>query len=355
MSTAHEVGFRIAFPERLCIDHNGDHFVKEVVPQFHRLLKEAGYNLEYDMNVDKFLESVKTPVFSGKVIFDLSNTIYFGLPETLKIQVIGDFCRRLTGDKVVVIFPENEDRRRFLELMDVYGCFCEWAELKRTSGETEKWELGSSLSNSLSVRILPITPIKRREDVGHASSELIKPKVTKILENDFGMNEEAIQVLADTLAGEISGNICEHSKSEGFIAAQVHKWNPNIRTNPEYVPNVELAISDGGIGIHQSLMNKEPKKYSEKTGTKAIEMVLNGDIPKISGEEKFHGGINRVRDRIKEDFSGEIYIESAFSVVRRWYKSGYSRQYDREALSNFFIGTHIDIKLPRRSRQFGES
>ncbi len=346
--------FRITFPTTLAVVRNTDHFRIGVLPQFHNLLREAGLSLHIGTNINEFLDRIDSARFQKNIIFDLANTKYLGLIEILKLLVLGDLCHKISRRKIIIILPKQEDRRNFLETMDFYNCLSGCAKIEMPVQENADIENKRSFGRSSVMNtILPITPIRKTEDVGFAITELIKPKVTSILQKDFGMNEEAIHVLSDTVAGEICGNICEHSRSTGYVAIQIHYYKlRNITVRPDYKPKVELAISDGGIGIYQSLRDKDPTLYRGKEGREIIDMVLNGQIPKVHGEEKYHGGINRVRDRVRDDFSGDISIESCFSAVKRWFRSAEGRQYairsDTENIENFFIGTHINIKLPRR-------
>jgi len=281
----------------------------------------------------------------------MSQTIYIGLPEVLKICVMGTICKDLTGEPVEFIPPRNIRVMDFLAQVGFYRDLFRWGTLPKGPLSAVQNLLATGYDEP-SEFLLPVTKIKREGDVRDATSYLnTRNNIEKLLRHAWAAKrhedelEYAVSEMAGTLVGEIGENICLHSMSTGYIAVQSQRSDCSSINSGNPNPNVVVAISDGGIGIVRSLRQKDPKKYGPKGATQIIEMVINGDVPKKTGEDR--GGIKRAHDLVRDLFHGELHINTSFTEYSKWYNRASSMEFKTDRDESFFVGTHVLMKLPR--------
>lgn len=345
--------YTIKFPEVVGLDKQKGRFkdrFKEVFPAFMELILEAGFSIGFiKENTQRFLNESKA-CLSGKkrVVFDLSDTVYIGLGELLKICSLGIFCHDLTNSIVGFIPPRQESLNSFLNRIGFYNILFRWGDLSSDTGRP-KWKsfIDSEHHHSFE-SLLPISPINNMADVSIARSNFSADNtVQKLIKQAmFGQDDKTVKYITNkmsrTLLGEIGENINQHSMSRGFISAQsqMKPWNES------HIPKVVIAVSDTGIGIPQSLKNKDREKYGFKKGYKILDMVIAGDIPMQPGQDR--GGIRKANDLIRDTFKGEFHIQSYFTEYSLWYREPPLKPFKKDWHENFVVGTHIVIKIPKK-------
>lgn len=301
---------------------------ESVLYQLYFFLKKIGCPFKKFMNIDEYYNKLYRGKYNIKVIFDLSMTSFIGELEMLMIHILGNFCHKITGREVTVKF--NLDKIGILRRWNFFEHFWDW-------GETERGQKRIKLFSSVwdSDVLLPIRKIVDHSDVGATLDTILVTKIKSMLERDYGMDYELIDIFVSDVISEICNNIPDHSKSLGFILVHARPLKE------KRIPNIEIVISDCGIGIRQSLYNRFPKLYRNKTHFKVIEEVLKGQFPYPKNES--HGGILRARNFV-DKFNGTIFIRS---ICAKAGNKGNITDYDMAW--RFFPGTHVNILIPRIS------
>jgi hypothetical protein len=269
--------------------------------------------------------------YNGTVEFDLSETEYLGNLEILMLHILGDFCHKLTDQKVILKISKSNSLLDILIRWNFFEHFEDWGKL------------GSELNVNIfqprkdSNVLLPIRKISKHQDVGSTIDKMTRKKVKKMLERDWGMDENVIDYFSMDVLSEICDNIPRHSKSDGFIMVHAHPQLDMRR------PNIEIAISDGGIGIKQSLYDRYPSIYANSSNYEVVNDVLKGDFPYPRAEN--HGGIFRAR-RFVDEFQGKIFIRSICAKA-----GNFKKPQEKDRNWKFFPGTHVNIMIPRIKNQ----
>jgi len=324
--------FEFIFPKKVLFKQYRT--LDPIVIQLQILLTKMGipFNLHYD--ISSYYDSLPNND-QHEINFNFSNTEYIGNLELLMILQLGQFCKRLTNKKVKVTFPN--DSGRFISLLKRWNFikyFSEWG-----TSDVIKGNFYYSDEDKYSIFLIPIKKIRGYHHVNKFADEFFKTKVNQLLKEHYGMNTNLINYFVSDVISEICQNIPEHSRSTGFIMVHAHPVKANK------LPEIEIAISDGGIGIKGSLMEREKAVYESKSHYDTIKEVLNGNF--ISPDKKEHGGILRARQYV-ESFNGEIHIRS---ICAKSSNRGNPIYEDYDKYWRFFPGTQISIWIPRKALQ----
>lgn len=293
-------------------------------------LEKIGCPFRKLFDVERYYNNLFNIEHGGRIKFDLSNTSYIGELEMLMIHILGSFCQKITKQAVVVEL--NKEKIGLLRSWNFFEHFWDWGEL---TPELEKTRFfGSRLDSEV---LIPIRKISNYSDVGSTLGNLEVTKIKYMLEREYGMDGDLIDTFVTDVISEICNNIPQHSESEGYILVHAHPEHPEH--DEKAIPNIEIAISDGGIGIKQTLYNRYPNRYKNKKHYEAIEDVLKGQFPYPKYEK--HGGILRARTFV-DRFGGIIFIRS---ICGKAGNQGYTSDFDKNW--RFFPGTHVNMLIPR--------
>ncbi len=352
------------------------------------------------MNVEEYYENIKGRGEGIEISFDLTKTKFVGDLELLMIHILGYFCKDLTEKKVDVEF--NKEKIKWLRQWNFFDNYYEW-------GLGNKDIMIPSVKGRDSERVISIRKIEDFNDVDRTVASVFSAKVKNLLVKEYGMDETLIRQFVSDVISEITQNIPQHSQSIGFVMAHAHMQerflfdidnidfmdilyrkidikrifeNNNINLNCRYeiipnyisrtveiigdakylikhlgpivrvyeisdrIPNIEIAIADGGIGIRQSLYNRAPKYYKNKSHYASIKEVLEGKFIKPKNENR--GGILRAREFV-ESFGGSISIRSICARASNINNKIYHDYDEHWKTWRFFPGTQVSILIPRLS------
>jgi hypothetical protein len=184
-----------------------------------------------------------------------------------------------------------------------------------------------------------MTRIAAGGDVAKAASSLVNDiGLARFLEREYGMDTDLVRDFVADVVSEICQNITEHSSGRGTVLAHARRPRDSDVSN---VPNIELAISDNGIGIRESLARKHGGTYTRSPHLNVIRDVLSGAVPQPEGENR--GGILRARQYV-DRFEGLIFIQSICAKA----SNKPPNTHDFDHYWRFFPGTHVSILIPRR-------
>ncbi|HEV2349423.1 MAG TPA: hypothetical protein VG028_06205 [Terriglobia bacterium] len=299
---------------------------------FNRILALRGWTVTENTDLKEFVALLTKQKLDLQITFDLSNTEYIGLEQVGSLIIFGRFCHNVSGHKVKLVFPKLARLAENLLLpWNFFEFFSQWGEpASPISDKGEPWPPYNSL---------PFTRIREISDVQRTARDLKKPKIEKILRETFNLDADQRNVLVDTIVSEVCDNIPFHSMSEGVVAVQLHVRSPMVVHLPSfYQPKIDIVISDGGIGILQSLRMRYPSVYSNKSARDALNDVFSGSVPQPEGKSR--GGIARTRNAIQA-FGGIFEIRTPFSTG-----TCYPERLNIRTDGRFFPGTHVKIKLP---------
>lgn len=316
--------FTFVFPEKLIFKS-----FDSVTTQLSHFLRKIGHPFTIHVDIEEYYKAIFSEEYPGKVIFDLSKTSYIGELEILMIHILGQFCQKITRKQVIVRF--NQDKIGFLARWNFFEDFWEWGQIENSKIFEETFFYSTTDSDVL----LPITKIADYPDVGTTINRLTVTKIKNMLIRAYGMDKKLIDAFTTEVISEICQNIPQHSKSTGYILVHARGLKPD---EDEKIPNLEIAISDWGIGIKQSLYNRFPDIYRRKKHFEIIEEVLEGKFPTLTDEN--HGGILRARQFV-DGFGGIIFIRS---ICGKAGNKHFTPDYDKNW--RFFPGTHVNILIP---------
>jgi len=305
-----------------------------ILIQLQILLCQVGQSYRTDCDIEDYYERLFQRQRGSKPLrFDLSRTSFIGDLELTMIHTLGYFCQKLSCCKIQTMF--NLDKIEWMSRWNFFEHYDEWGEV----GDDVKHMLLYPDTRD-SERLIPIRKISDYSDVDRTAGELIEAKkITDLLKKQYGMDGRLIHGFVTDVISEICQNIPEHSKSLGFIIVHAHPELPDQR-----IPDIEISISDCGIGIRQSLLDRYPSRYENESHHKVIKSVLEGRFPMPHGQHR--GGILRAKDFVGQ-FGGRIDIRSICAKAGNL--SSYD-DYDTPArFWRFFPGTQVRIMIPRLS------
>jgi len=374
--------------------------IDSITIQLQILLTSLGEPFVIDINVEEYYEKITGKGEGIEISFDLTKTEFIGDLELLMIHILGFFCKKLTGKRIKVEF--NKEKIKWLRQWNFFDSYYEW-------GIASEDIMVPYTRAKDSERVISIRKITDFDDVGRTAASIFSSKVKNLLLNEYGMNESLIKQFVSDVISEIAQNIPQHSKSMGFVMAHAHMQekflfdinvdfieivngkidikktfeNNNINLTERFeivpdnisrqikiiddskkylikdigsnlrvyeisdrIPNIEIAIADGGIGIRQSLYNRAPEYYKDKSHYITIMEVLDGKFIKPKYENR--GGILRAREFV-ESFGGRISIRS---ICARGSNIGSKIYHDYDKPWKpwrFFPGTQVSILIPRLS------
>jgi len=317
--------FTFIFPEEFWFQKSS---FEVIGYQLQIFLDKHCYSYHTKFNIKEYYEKLFNLKGKIRIILDLSKTYYIGDLEILMLIVLGRFCYKISKLEVLVKF--NPEKIDILKRWNFFEHFWEWGEpypkLSETYFAPQRW---------MSDVLIPIREIAEYDDVTNTIDSFWVKKIIDMLKRDYDMDEEIIDTFVTDVISEICNNIYQHSHDIGFILVHAHR-----QQTKKDIPNIEIAISDCGIGIKQSLQNRFPLVYANKKHHEIIVEVLDGNFP--YPEDEAHGGILRAR-KFADNFGGHIFIRS---ICAKGGNKGFFT--DKDSFWGFFPGTHVNILIPRR-------
>lgn len=169
-------------------------------------------------------------------------------------------------------------------------------------------------------RFCELIIVKQEEE-----TDTISKKLTNTLGLETGSNSWKV---INYIITEALNNICQHSRSVGYVASQYYKSNDIIR----------ISIGDSGIGLRESL-----HQYKPKTDKEAIEMALKpcvtGNYPYPGQSQMRNRGVGLTGiERFVKDSEGDFLIWSG--EIYKYKQSFYNPRV-------FWRGTFLNISISR--------
>lgn len=336
-----------------------------------------------------------------KVTFDLSKTVFIGNLELLMVHNLGYFCYKLTDQKVKVIF--NSEKIDWLTTWNFFNHYYEWGEkndetknifqsthirdseklipIRKISDFSDvdktvryffakkiitlleaQYGMSESLIHNFVTDVISEmcqNIPQHSKSIGfiivHAHMQEIylfsmpleykkfmrDKKVCSYIRQIFEKHKVALSNAAEIIISHGRGYAIRDGKIQYIIKDTGTMLNIYAESNR--IPDIEIALSDCGIGIRQSLYNRYPNTYENKTHYQVIKEVLEGEF--MRPEHQHNGGILRAREFV-EAFGGRILIRSVCAKAGNMQNSVY-HDYDKDW--RFFPGTQVSILIPRLS------
>ncbi len=183
--------------------------------------------------------------------------------------------------------------------------------------------------------------IEIRQIDPNEKDEEIPKEFTEIFVEHTGAD---FTVLALTIFGELFENVCEHSQTvvNGFAALQ------------KYAKRIQVAVSDNGIGIANSLKPIFSESYPELkhcfnlddpgSCLDLIEKMLTegGITSRVSTGEKGHGGTGLFRSQgFAQTYSATMLIRQETSEIKMIFKNGELYKTNKVVDMPTILGTHV--------------
>lgn len=311
-------------------------FERHAIRWLCALLDEVGLRFTQERDAENYLQEAGGRCHDYELMFDLRDVQYIGLHEMLMLNILGEFCQHLSGNKVRVYMPRSHRIRKFLSTFGFFRYFYGWGTSPSEGSVTDDSEFVSG-------RLLQITRIESVEDVGEATSALKTQRIAAILRRMIGSSEK-VNRLADTIISEVCQNIPEHSrrqgKGHGYCAVQSHGRAESWTKGLDVESTVEVAVVDGGIGIRQSLVDRHPSLFARQSAADCIEHVLTRKLPRDGTRDR--GGLLRVMKSVSEDFGGTLKYRSTNGMLI-WRPDG---TIHKQSKFPFCVGTQFRLLLP---------
>jgi hypothetical protein len=182
--------------------------------------------------------------------------------------------------------------------------------------------------------MLSITPIADDKDA-HSAVQVVNTQTRVILENELKYDRDDVRDFIVILS-ELLGNIPRHSKSYGYVCAQVYRIP---HTNIKYA---SVCISDKGIGISKTFEESDYITIPKPDDKIALKYAV---IKEKSSKKNGGTGYKGIKEKIKK-FGGTLYVRSGRAEIFIDQEGKYEIN-ERSASS---WGTQIEFKLPQRQR-----
>ncbi|KFN12097.1 Signal transduction histidine kinase, nitrate /nitrite-specific [Paenibacillus macerans] len=226
-----------------------------------------------------------------------------------------------------IIFPDNV-ALTYLERVGFFSNVTSYIRLNQ-----EILDLNEKVvRNNNNTSMLEITKISNMNDIVQVLNK-VNNQTGIILEKELYYNfDDTIDFL--TILSELLNNITRHSKSYGYVCAQVYKY-PN--SNRKFA---SVCISDNGIGIKQSI---NESKYIGATNCSDRSALRIAIIDEVTSKKNGGCGYKGIKEKLKK-FGGSLYVRSGSAEILI---SGKSKPKITDRRSSFY-GTQIELILPQR-------
>ncbi|WP_433946984.1 hypothetical protein [Paenibacillus sp. SN-8-1] len=180
--------------------------------------------------------------------------------------------------------------------------------------------------------MLTITPIEYRHDA-RAAVNIVNTQTRTILENELLYDADDVNDFIVILS-ELLGNIPRHSKSYGYVCAQVY------RIPHSEVKYASVCISDKGIGIRRTFEESDYITIMMPDDEKALNVAV---VKERSSKKDGGTGYKGIKEKIRK-FNGTLYVRSGRAEILIDPDGDFKITPRRSS----FVGTQIEFKLPQR-------
>ncbi|MDX2192671.1 MAG: ATP-binding protein [Gemmatimonadales bacterium] len=267
----------------------------------------------------------------GKALVDAAQVAFVSPPAMVGLITFGQALRELGVDRPTLRLPVNDDVRSYWAAIDAFGPLDGYFTL---DGKVPKRRAGAPASS-----LVPVTPIRRTEDVHHVV-EGLHEQASRLFTEELHLGAQASMRFAMALS-EACQNIVEHAGTSGWVLVQRYKYRLRWPRRPAAV----IAASDAGIGFRRSLEASRARVHGDRwSDAAALQDALMSGLSRFreAGRGQGLAGIKR--------FLGEWH--GSLSVRSGTARLSIVREDDdtpplEEALP-FFPGSQLQVILPSR-------
>lgn len=299
------------------------------------------YRLEVNEGTSlKFLDTVLLPQIREVEAYsiDLSGLKFLGSPDAVNLLLFIGYLGKISKSQLELTPPSRPDVVSFLSNMRFFvlaESLCFINKVRPIPQAAEPQQMAKR--DILEIKHIPI--IKTLEGyenwLGINTPKAIIDKLNKL---QRGRGDSTLgQVFF-----ELSKNIFEHSKSFGYVAAQVDREL-----------SLHITIGDLGIGIFESLQvyHDWQADFDEKFGplwdeAKALDIAFAPAVSRKTAKENQLGGAGLYSVlRIVKESKGRLICRSGRTKVFLGYLHN---KWETERRSNltFFPGTQLEVTIP---------
>lgn len=262
---------------------------------------------------EKFLSRISMVQPTCRVILDLSDVTWICPYGTVLLLGVCRYLAQLGGGMVLVTAIQ-ENVHAYLRRVDFFKCAVGVASTSELFDEANDWSRSESSST-----VLELVPISTSSDVYQ-----VKNRARKILGHWLNNASYDIDQIISLLA-EACSNVVDHSGDIGVVTIQKYKQE-------RYV-DIQLAISDLGVGIRRSLITTHHDLSDTSAGY--IKQALDGLSARPDG--RGGQGLGAIQ-RIATKSGGSLSLRSETG----WVLVQATGQTERDSLT-FFPGTQVAV------------
>ncbi|MBZ0280762.1 MAG: hypothetical protein K8L97_08465 [Anaerolineae bacterium] len=259
-------------------------------------------DLQYQDNIESLYSSLGRIQKPSEILtIDLSETTWVFPHSILSLVTAARLWHRWTGSYVILDNMENKIHG-YLERMNLFSecSFC----LRAQKSSKQYYERSTS-----SQRLLEVASIPSNEQ----SNIVVLRSALRRAKSILAMWITDVELVGSvlTMVSEIGQNIA-HSQDVGYIIVQ--RYKQPYSNDVESASEIHLAIGDIGIGIEESLIQRDTTlKRSLSKGSDFIQHAL---IQGVSGKSSNRGiGLHRVCELVNR-WQGSVTIRSQSSQIR---------------------------------------
>jgi len=277
-------------------------------------------------------------------IVDLSRLEYLKLTDAVNLLLLIGYLETGNGPKVLLIPPRAERPNEFLSAMRFFvlaenHCLITNANVIPQPVDVKEKKI-------LEIKHIP----SQLTDTGFANW-LSKNTTNTIIDKLTMLADDELGGLLASAFMELCENVHEHSRSYGYIAAQVVE--PRDPDSPE---QFQLTIGDLGIGLYEGLRgfhDEEIRGFERAYGPlwdemKALDIAFTPGVSfkaKRAFDVEARGiGLWSVFQTVKE-FGGSLICRTGRNKVFLGYWHGQWETRRKTALC-FFPGTQLEVRIP---------
>ena len=262
---------------------------------------------------EKFLSQIIAIQPDRPVILDLSHVTWICPYGTVILLGVCRYLAQLGGGMVSVTHMQGEVHA-YLRRVDFFKRADEVAYTPDLFDEANDWSRSEASSN-----VLELVPISISFDVYQ-----VKDRARKILDHWLHNASYDIGKIIGLIA-ETCSNVADHSCDVGVVTIQKYEW--------EHYVEIQLAISDLGVGIQRSLVSTHGNLFYTNAG------YINRALDGLSARSSAHigQGLGAIQ-RIATASGGSLSIRSGTGCVL---VQAFGRT-ERDELT-FFPGTQIAV------------
>lgn len=277
-----------------------------------------------------------------RYVVDLSDLSFSMAPSLVNVLLLIGYLAQISKSEPILIPPNSATVTHFLSDLRFFVLAESLCILDKTRSIPSP--VNSEQMAKRDILEVKHIPIQQTEEgfynwLGQSTSNTIVGKFSRLADGRFAP-------LA-TVYIELCKNIFEHSRSFGYVAAQVYRRSASS-------PVFHATIGDLGIGIHESLhpfYTGDVAEFDRRYGplwdeAKALDLAFAAGVsskPK-SGDQTMGIGLPTILEIVKS-FKGSVICRSGRTKVFFGY---WHNDWRTERKSNlaFFPGTHLEVNLP---------